>query len=124
MATRDALSKDNTATTQSAKTEQEATADEPKAESFDNNLNGLCEYFGELGYVTLKDGKIDESLVVKMDASLIGAKEGKKFNTKYGSQTVVIELYEYDLNDLNDTAKSVIDSVSRTESLQFSIYLW
>lgn len=111
---KDALSKDNTATTQSTEAKQEATPDEPKAEDFNDNLNGLCEYFGQLGYVTLKDNKIDESLVVKMDASLVGAKEGKKFNTKYGNQSVVIELYEYDLNNLNGTAKTVIDSVKQT----------
>ncbi len=111
---KDALSKNNTSATQSTEAAQEATPDEPKAKDFDDNLNGLCDYFGQLGYVTLKDDKIDESLVVKMDASLIGAKEGKKFNAKYGSQPVTIELYEYDLNNLNDTAKSVIDSVKQT----------
>ena len=70
-----------------------ATVDEAKAEvkadSYDDSLSGLCNYFGAKGYITTKDGKVDESVMTKMDSSLIGAKEGKKFATTYGSQAVI-----------------------------------
>ncbi len=92
-----------------------ATVDEAKAEvkadSYDDSLSGLCNYFGAKGYITTKDGKVDESVMTKMDSSLIGAKEGKKFATTYGSQAVTVELYEYDTKNLNDKAKEIIASV-------------
>ena len=44
------------------------------------------------------------------DVSGISDYSGKRFTAKKTGDTV-IELYEFDLNKLNDTAKSVIDSV-------------
>ena len=112
---KDALSKDNTATTQATDaTGSSATADEPKPADFKDNLEGLISYFTELEYLAMKDGKLDESSVTVMDASLIGAKEGKKFVTAYGGKAITIELYEYDLKNLNDTAKTVIESVKNS----------
>ena len=112
---KDALSKDNTATTQATDaTGSSATADEPKPADLKDNLEGLISYFTELEYLAMKDGKLDESSVTVMDASLIGAKEGKKFVTAYGGKAITIELYEYDLKNLNDTAKTVIESVKNS----------
>lgn len=115
---KDALSKDNTATTQATEaTGSVATEDEVDEKNFSDNLQGLSEYFAKKGYITTKDGKIDESTVTVMDASLIGAKEGKKYATAYGGKAITIELYEYDvrnLNNLNDTAKAVIESVKNS----------
>ena len=42
-----------------------------------------------------------------MDASLIVAKEGRKYTKK----NIKIELYVYDTNNLNDTANQIIESV-------------
>lgn len=112
---KDALSKDNTATTQATEaTGSVATKDEVDEKNFSDNLQGLSEYFAKKGYITTKDGKIDESTVTVMDASLIGAKEGKKFVTAYGGKAVTIELYEYDVKNLNDTAKAVVESVKNS----------
>lgn len=112
---KDALSKDNTATTRATEaTGSVATVDEIDAKNFSDNLQGLSEYFAKKGYITTKDGKIDESTVTVMDASLIGAKEGKKFITAYGGKAITIELYEYDLKNLNDTAKTVVESVKNS----------
>lgn len=112
---KDALSKDNTATTQATEaTGSAATADEVEEKNFEDNLNGLSNYFAKKGYITTKDGKIDESTVTVMDASLIGAKEGKKYATAYGGKAITIELYEYDLKNLNDTAKTVVESVKNS----------
>lgn len=114
---KDALSKQNTATQATDSTGSLATTDEIKAENFADNLEGLSNYFVKLGYITEKDGKIDESTVTVMDASLVGAKEGKKYATSYGGKAITIELYEYDLTNLsklNDTAKAVIESVKNS----------
>ena len=110
---KDALSKDNK-TTQATEATNSATKDEPKAADFKDNLQGLTDYFTKLGYLTLKDEKLDESTVTVMDASLIGAKEGKKFLTAYGGKAITIELYEYDVKNLNDTAKTVVESVKNS----------
>ena len=112
---KDALSKDNTATTRATEaTGNVATVDEIDAKNFSDNLQGLSEYFAKKEYITTKDGKIDESTVTVMDASLIGAKEGKKYATSYGGKAVTIELYEYDVKNLNDTAKAVVESVKNS----------
>lgn len=109
---KDALSKENKTTTQATEaTGSAATADEVDAKNFEDNLNGLSNYFAKKGYITTKDGKIDEGTVTVMDASLIGAKEGKKYAASYGGKAITIELYEYNVNNLNDTAKAVFDSV-------------
>lgn len=116
---KDALSKQNTATQATDSTGSLATTDEIKAENFADNLEGLSNYFVKLGYITEKDGKIDESTVTVMDASLIGAKEGKKFSTAYGGKAITIELYEFDVNNLNETAKNIIESVKKDGEFSF-----
>lgn len=99
----DALDKQNSETKATQATEQTATEDEVKADSYENNLDGLSKYFADKGYIAKdKDGKIDKNYVTKMDASLIGAKSGNKY--KYG--TITIELYEFDKTD-GDVYKSV-----------------
>lgn len=114
---KDALSKESTTTQATEATGSAATADEVDAKNFSDDLEGLSNYFAKKGYITTKDGKIDESTITVMDASLIGAKEGKKYATSYGGKAITIELYEYDvrnLNNLNDTAKAVIESVKNS----------
>lgn len=111
----DALAQNN----ESSQVEETKTDNEEESEDtvnpadYDNNLDGLCEYFAAMGYIpTDKKGNIDESKEVVMDASLIGAKDGKKYQTK----TMALELYEYDVENLNDTAKEVIASVEKDGS--------
>lgn len=98
----DALDKasSNTETTQATEV---ATEDEVNSESYTNDLDGLSNYFADKKYIAVdKKGNIDKNYVVEMDASLIGAKSGKKY--KYGAMT--IELYEFDKTD-GDVYKSV-----------------
>ena len=111
---KDALSKENKTTQATEATGSAATVDEVDAKNFSDDLEGLSNYFAKKGYITEKDGKIDESTVTVMDASLIGAKEGKKFSTAYGGKSITIELYEYDVKNLNDTAKTVVESVKNS----------
>ena len=78
--------------------------------NYDNNLEGLCEYLAAMGYITTdKNGDIDTSKEKDADATLIGAKTG----IKYQDKSVALEFYEYDLENLNDTAKEIIASVKK-----------
>lgn len=107
----DALAKNASSTKETEATTVAATVDEPKPADFKDSLDGLSEYFVELGYITLKDGKFDEQRVKDMDASLIGAKAGKKFAESYNGKAVYIELYEFDTK--NTDKNEVINSVKK-----------
>ena len=76
--------------------------------------DGLVDYFVAKGYLESKDGSI------KMDASAIGAKEGKKFAAKYAGSNIIIELYSYDTKKTNSTADEIVKSVK--DNGTFSIY--
>ena len=68
-------------------------------ESFEDNLTGLVNYMKDAGVIT---GNTES-----MQAAMIGAKEGVRFATA----AYTVELYEYDLSNLNETAQSVLSSV-------------
>ena len=97
-------------------TNPEAVATGDEASSFDakdykNDFEGLCNYFAAYGYINPKD----ESKSTEMDASLIGAKIGKKFTAvkmdDKDVKDITIELYEYDTQSQNATADEVVKSV-------------
>ena len=94
-------------------TKQEtATGDEAvskNASDYKDNFEGLCTYLSAFGYINpLEDNKGITYTV--MNAEIIGAKQGRRFTAKKTKDTT-IEIYEYDLAKLNDTAKTVINSV-------------
>ena len=97
-------------------TNPEAVATGDEASSFDakdykNDFEGLCNYFAAYGYINPKD----ESKSTEMDASLIGAKIGKKFTAvkmdDKDVKDITIELYEFDTQSQNATADEVVKSV-------------
>ena len=86
---------------EAAGSETEQVKPVPQAEC-DDNLDGMSKYF--LSNSVIKGDKI------VMSFDVIGAKNGYKYNFKYNSSTVQIELYEYDLENLNEAAKTALDS--------------
>ena len=104
----DALENSNKEATKATESSQAETTPVVKDSDYKDTLAGLADYFADKGYIAKKDGKIDASKVTKMDASLIGAKEGKKYQPV---NTVFIEFYSYDTANLNDTAKDILVSV-------------
>lgn len=93
-----------------------ATGDEAKslkASDYDDDFKGLCNYFSALGYINPKSENKDVTYS-EMKAELIGAKKGsgRRFEAKHTKDTV-IELYEYDLKNLNATADEVRGSVDK-----------
>ena len=80
---------------------------------YDDTLKGLCQYFGARGYINPID-KNQDITYSDMKGELIGAVKntGKRFQAKHTEDTV-IELYEYDLKNLNATADEVRSSVEK-----------
>ncbi len=74
-------------------------------ENYENNLHGLTQY--------LLDNEYISGEVTKMSAGIIGAQDGYKYEFKYNRFGVAVELYEYDLNNLNDKAISIIDQINQ-----------
>lgn len=92
----------------SASSDQVETKPLAKASDFEDSYKGLCDYFIKMDYIQNDSGQ-----VTKMDAALIGAKQGNKYATKYDGKQITIELYDYNVSKLNDKAKAVIDSVKK-----------
>jgi hypothetical protein len=106
----DALDQQRSATqaTEAQSTEDEAV-DNVNAADFEDSFDGLCEYFNKKLYTVAKE--TDTPSVTEMDAALIGAVQGKKYALTYNGTSITVELYEYDPENLNDTANEVISSV-------------
>ncbi len=103
-------SSENQTTTTAATTDEAVKT--VNASDYADSFDGLCDYFRDKGYIVEKAGEeVKESNVTVMDASLIGAEQGKKFVTKYNGNAITIELYAYNVSALNDTAKDIISSV-------------
>lgn len=79
------------------------TVDGVEQNSYEDNLSGLTSYFKDKGYVAGEPKK--------MSSALIGAKEGYRYEFKYENVRVRIELYEYDLDNLNNDAKQILQRV-------------
>jgi hypothetical protein len=73
-------------------------------DSVEDNLQGLQKYLTGNGVLSGDPAK--------MRADVIGAKSGVRYQFSYnGKNNVTAEFYEYDLDNLNTTAKQVLDSV-------------
>lgn len=83
---------------------------------YDDSLEGLEQLFVDKGYITVND---DRSNVTVMDAALIGAKEGNRYTSNINGAEVVVELYAYDVDNLDNTGNEIIKSV--TEKGEFQI---
>lgn len=110
----DALYKDGNSSSQTSDGSTQPTTSSVKDDKYSNDLDGLVDYFVAKEYLGSKDGSI------KMDASAIGAKEGKKFAAKYAGSNIIIELYSYDTKKTNSTADEIVKSVK--DNGTFSIY--
>jgi predicted small lipoprotein YifL len=71
----------------------------------EDNLKGLEEYLISAGVV--------QGTPTDMAAEFIGAKSGAKYSYTYEGKNVIVELYEFEPSNLNETAKKTIDSVKK-----------
>lgn len=75
------------------------------------NLAGLKDY--------LKGNGVIAGGSVEMMADVIGAKEGIKYHFRVEDTQVLVELYEFDTENLNDTAKTILKDIK--ENGQFTV---
>lgn len=73
-----------------------------------NGLDGLGDY--------LKGNGVIGGDPIEMKAEIIGAKAGKKYGFKFNDSTIIVEIYEFDLKNLDDTGKATLDSVKENGS--------
>lgn len=82
----------------------QAAVSKPDVASFDDNLVGMEKY--------LAANSVISGDPTEMKADFIGAVKGAKYQFGYnGNNNVTVELYEFDLNKMNDTAKTVQSDV-------------
>lgn len=74
-------------------------------DDYADSLDGLCEY--------LTDSGIISGDPTEMEAQLIGAEAGKMYVHAFEGGQVTVELYGYDSENLNDVAKSTVNSVKQ-----------
>lgn len=76
--------------------------------SYEDNIDGLVKYMSDKGYIS--------GNATNMTADIIGAKSGYRYQTKYNNSDVIIEIYEYDLNDINEDAYEIMNQVKANGS--------
>lgn len=118
----DPLSKQNVeanAATASTEATNATEAETAKDKTYKETVDGIAELFVDKGYMAIEK---DNANVTEMDASIIGAKEGKRYTTSYNNAEVVIEIYSFDMTDekLKETAEQTIKSVK--EEGKFRIF--
>lgn len=85
------------------KVTEPASPEKISYKNYEDTLEGLCQYMADLGYAYALPSSNDESAAaIKMDAGVIGADAGYKFNYKSGSNTVTVEYYSYTDFDCDD----------------------
>lgn len=95
------------ATESTSATEETKQAEET---TYEDNLKGLAEYMKDQGYIDNTDN------AYKMQAQLIGAEEGYR----YLKGAVQMELYKYNPDKLNKTAKDVMEQIEKNG--EFELY--
>ena len=95
------------ATESTSSTEETKPAEET---TYEDNLKGLAEYMKDQGYIDNTDN------AYKMQAQLIGAEEGYR----YLKGAVQMELYKYNPDKLNKTAKDVMEQIEKNG--EFELY--
>ncbi len=80
----------------------EAKTEGVKMEDCEDNLEGLCKYL-EGNYAVAGDKE-------EMSFQEIGAKGGYRYRFTYSGRVVQVEVYEYDLQNLDEKGKEFLDS--------------
>ena len=78
------------------------TASMALSEVSEDNLNGMITY--------LKGNGVIKEATTDMKAEMIGAVSGKMVQAIYGDSVALVEIYEFDKNNLNELAQEVIQN--------------
>ncbi|MGN1138162.1 MAG: hypothetical protein ACI4RM_01855 [Ruminococcus sp.] len=92
-------------------TESTSATEETKEETtYSDSLESLAEYMKDQGYIAATENAYE------MQAQLIGAEKGYR----YLNGAIQIELYSYNPDKLNKTAKDVVEQIK--ENNEFELY--
>ena len=75
-------------------------------------IDAMADYF-------IAQGLIKEDTKQQVAPQVIGAKEGLRYTAQVGSSSFNIEFYEFDTNNLNETAEKTLNSIR--EAGQFEL---
>ena len=78
------------------------TASMALSEVSEDNLNGMITY--------LKGNGVIKEATTDMKAEMIGAVSGKMVQAIYGDSVALVEIYEFDKDNLNESAQEVIQN--------------
>lgn len=78
-----------------------------KDSEYKNNLEELEKYLVALGYIP------EKTQPSKMLYTVIGAKDGDRYNFNVNNNSVYVEIYEYDTENINDDAKRVLSEIKK-----------
>lgn len=88
-------------------TSEAPKADTIKQSDYEDSLDGLQKYFKALGYIP------EKASATEMLSNVIGAKKGVRYTFTVNSSTIVMELYEYDTQNLNTEATRVLNEIKK-----------
>lgn len=98
-------------------TESSAVEAEPVSDAdFDDNLDGLCKYL-EANYLVTSE-RTDSSFA-EMAYQEIGAIGGYRYRFQFGKSTVQAEIYEFDLDNLDENATACLNGVKNDGNFKF-----
>lgn len=100
-------------------TEGTTAATESKDENkgaYKDSYEDVINYMKDAGYILSDD---DKNKPIEMKAEIIGATKGYSYKCADKNIKATIEIYQYDLSKLNDTAKGIIEEL---ENRRVSLY--
>ena len=100
-----ACTSSSTTTYETIYTSSAPEADTVSEDDYEDSLDGLVEYLMALGYIP------ESSEATEMLSSVIGAEVGVRYVYYVNSSSVVLELYEYDTDNLNEEAVRILNEV-------------
>lgn len=95
----------------SLSTDNIPSADSVKVDEYEDNLDGLEKYLKKRAFLPDMDG-------TEMSYDMIGAKAGHRYIFTLNGSQVTAEFYEYDLENLNEEAKTTIESVKKNGNFE------
>ncbi len=98
---------ENSADENSSQTQAEQVTED----SVEDSLEGLKEYFTAKGYIPA------DATQSNLQANIIGAKEGSRYTFQYEGANVQMELYEFDLDNLDENAQKTIDEANTSGTM-------
>ncbi len=91
-------------------TTQAVDLDKVTWDDCEDNLDGLVKYFKKINFLP------GDTTPTDMLSEVIGSKKGYRYIFTVDGSNVVVELYEYDTKNLDDSAKRVIGEIRETGS--------